>query len=56
MRLKDKVAIVTGAARGIGAAFAVGFAEEGARVVIGDLSDGAGTVRRWRKPEVRRFS
>jgi len=26
MRLKDKVAIITGAARGIGAAFAVGFA------------------------------
>lgn len=40
MRLKDKVAIITGAARGIGAAFAIGFAKEGAKVVIGDIRDG----------------
>jgi NAD(P)-dependent dehydrogenase (short-subunit alcohol dehydrogenase family) len=44
MRLKDKVAIITGAARGIGAAFAVGFAKEGARVVVADIGDGADTV------------
>jgi NAD(P)-dependent dehydrogenase (short-subunit alcohol dehydrogenase family) len=44
MRLKDKVAIVTGAARGIGAAFAVGFAKEGATIVIGDIRDGQSTV------------
>jgi NAD(P)-dependent dehydrogenase (short-subunit alcohol dehydrogenase family) len=44
MRLKDKVAIITGAARGLGAAFAVGFAKEGARVVIADVSDGKKTV------------
>ena len=44
MRLKDKVAIITGAARGIGAAFAVGFAKEGAKVVIGDIRDGKNTV------------
>ena len=44
MRLKDKVAIVTGAARGLGAAFAVGFAKEGANVVIGDIRDGGNTV------------
>ncbi len=44
MRLKDKVAIVTGGARGLGAAFAAGFAKEGANVVIGDKKDGAGTV------------
>ena len=40
MRLKDKVAIITGAARGIGAAFAIGFGKEGAKVVIGDIRDG----------------
>jgi NAD(P)-dependent dehydrogenase (short-subunit alcohol dehydrogenase family) len=44
MRLKDKVAIITGAARGIGAAFAIGFGKEGARVVIGDIRDGKKTV------------
>ena len=44
MRLKNKVAIITGAARGIGAAFAVGFAKEGAKIVIGDIRDGAKTV------------
>jgi NAD(P)-dependent dehydrogenase (short-subunit alcohol dehydrogenase family) len=44
MRLKDKVVIITGAARGIGAAFAVGFAKEGAKVVIGDIRDGKNTV------------
>ncbi|MBT5048121.1 MAG: glucose 1-dehydrogenase [Rhodospirillaceae bacterium] len=36
-RLDGKVAIVTGGARSIGAAFAKGLAEEGARVVIADL-------------------
>ncbi len=44
MRLKDRVAVVTGAARGLGAAFAVGFAKEGASVVIGDIRDGGSTV------------
>ena len=44
MRLKDKVAIITGSARGIGAAFAVGFAKEGAKIVIGDILDGKKTV------------
>jgi len=39
-RLRDKVTIITGAAQGIGATFAVGFAEEGARVVIADILDG----------------
>jgi NAD(P)-dependent dehydrogenase (short-subunit alcohol dehydrogenase family) len=33
MRLKDKVAIVTGAAKGLGRAFALKMAEEGARVM-----------------------
>jgi NAD(P)-dependent dehydrogenase (short-subunit alcohol dehydrogenase family) len=44
MRLKNKVAIITGAARGIGAAFAVGFAREGARVVVADIGDGTDAV------------
>jgi len=38
------VAIITGAAQGIGAAFAVGFAKEGAKIVIGDIMDGKDTV------------
>jgi NAD(P)-dependent dehydrogenase (short-subunit alcohol dehydrogenase family) len=44
MRLKNRVAIITGAARGIGAAFAVGFAKEGAKIVIGDIRDGQKTA------------
>jgi NAD(P)-dependent dehydrogenase (short-subunit alcohol dehydrogenase family) len=37
MRLQDKVAIITGAASGIGRATARLFAREGARLVLGDL-------------------
>lgn len=40
MKLKDKVAIVTGGARGIGAAVCRRYAEEGARVVVADVLDG----------------
>jgi 3alpha(or 20beta)-hydroxysteroid dehydrogenase len=41
-RLKDKIAIITGAASGQGAAEAKLFAAEGARVVLTDLNDGEG--------------
>jgi 3-oxoacyl-[acyl-carrier protein] reductase len=40
LRFKDRVALVTGGGRGIGAASARRFAEEGAAVVIADLDDG----------------
>ena len=44
MQLKDKVAIVTGAARGLGRAYAEALATEGATVVAADLNDCADTV------------
>ncbi len=42
MRLKSKVAIVTGAGSGIGEATALTFAKEGARVTVADVADSAG--------------
>jgi NAD(P)-dependent dehydrogenase (short-subunit alcohol dehydrogenase family) len=45
MRLKDKVAIVTGAARGLGKTFSIALAEEGAKVMAVDIADSENTVR-----------
>lgn len=45
MRLEEKVAIVTGAASGMGKAIAVGYAKEGAKVVVSDINmEGAQAV------------
>src|SRR3972149_10395220 len=42
MRLKDKIAVVTGSAGAIGGAIAKRFAEEGARVVVTDINKSGG--------------
>jgi len=42
MRLKDKVAIVTGAGQGIGKAIALGLAKEGCSVIVNDINEQTG--------------
>ena len=44
MKLANRVAIITGAAQGIGAACARLFAEHGAKLVLGDLNEVAGVT------------
>ena len=39
MKLKDKIALVTGSSRGVGRAVALGFAQEGAKVVVNYTSN-----------------
>jgi len=41
MRLRDRVAVITGAGSGIGAASALAMAREGARVVVADIDEAA---------------
>jgi NAD(P)-dependent dehydrogenase (short-subunit alcohol dehydrogenase family) len=45
MRLADKVVIVTGGSIGIGHAYSLGLAAEGARVVVADIADPQPTVK-----------
>ena len=42
MRLANKIAIITGVGAGIGEAIAIRFAEEGATLVLNDISERAG--------------
>ena len=54
MKLEGKVAIVTGAGQGIGAATARRMAEEGARVVVSDVDETSGAGGRRGDPGGRR--
>ena len=48
-RLQDRVAIVTGGARGIGAEFSKALAAAGAAAVIADIAEGSGVVESIRE-------
>ena len=48
MRLKDKIAIITGAGAGMGKATSLMFAKEGASVAVNDINEKT-AIRRPRK-------
>ena len=51
MRLRDKVVVVTGGARGIGFAYSQRFVAEGARVVIADVVDPLDAAEKLASPD-----
>jgi NAD(P)-dependent dehydrogenase (short-subunit alcohol dehydrogenase family) len=51
MRLPGKVALITGAAQGIGFAYARRFLAEGARVVLADVADAAAAAEKLGAPD-----
>ena len=55
MRLKDKVAIITGAGRGIGRATALRFAQEGALVVAADIDADILNAIPVRHPQLQKY-
>jgi len=54
-RLEGKVALITGAARGIGEAIARAFVHEGARVYLSDINDSLGTETTARLGDSARY-
>lgn len=58
MKLKDKVAVITGAGSGLGRATALRFAEEGARIVVAELNEATGeeTLREVQAKGVEAFA
>ena len=51
MRLKDKIALITGGANGIGLATTERFAKEGAKIILWDVSDKGNDVAERLKKE-----
>jgi 3-oxoacyl-[acyl-carrier protein] reductase len=45
MKLKNKIALITGASKGIGASMALLFAKEGAKVIVNYNNDEAGAQK-----------